>query len=94
MKTLELARAISTFVNGNGNDAMDELIGYIANDHRTLQQKFTKICVKWLEHMASRNDYEIDGRNQASRDMARKMVTNSDVAEQYGDEPSRYLPLI
>jgi len=39
-------------------------------EHRTLQQTFTKFMVERFLHMAS-EDYHTDGRNQASKDLAK-----------------------
>ena len=90
----ELAENISNFVNVMGNDKNEEFIVYMGIEHRTLQQAFTRLCVQWLEHMASLGDNRIDLRNQDSRDLAQKMLRSPEVLAEYGDEPSKYLRTI
>jgi hypothetical protein len=63
----ELTGIITDYLNvfsvddkiGKFNDAM-------SREHRTLQQSFTRLCIGWIEHVAS-DDYYTDGRNQASK---------------------------
>lgn len=45
----------------------------MSNQHRTLQQSFTRLCVDWLRHCGS-EEYRYDGRNEASHQMG-KAVT-------------------
>jgi len=40
------------------------------NQHRTLQQGFTRLCVAWLKRLAE-PDYHYDDRNKASVRLAR-----------------------
>lgn len=89
----ELAENISDFVNVMSRDN-SEFINAMAMEHPTLQQAFTRLCIQWLEHMASLRDHEIDARNKASRDMARALIESLDVQGIYGDTPSKYLPTI
>ena len=57
-------------------------------EHRTLQQSFTKLCAAWIYHCAS-DEYATDGRNEASHEVARRMV--KDFA---GENPADYLPMV
>ena len=43
-------------------------------EHRTLQQNFTKLCLSWLQHLASLEDRQFDGRNEASVEISRDML--------------------
>lgn len=57
------------------NSGMD-IKKYINNhlyDHRTLQQKFTSLCLGWVETVGASN-YGFDGRNQHSHEQCEKIV--------------------
>ena len=71
-KAQELAYQMSNFVNSFSSDHQ-EFISEMNKDHRTLQQSFTKLCLKWIEHCAS-DDYRHDLRNQDSHTTCKKMV--------------------
>ena len=43
----------------------------MSSRHRTLQQNFTRLCIKWLYHI-SKQEYDL--RNEASVKMAQKVV--------------------
>ena len=90
----ELAQNISRFVNTFARDKNDEFIEQMAVEHRTLQQAFTRLCLQWVEHMASLPDNRIDLRNEASRNVCRDLLTNAEMKEAYDEKPSRYLPTI
>lgn len=45
--------------------------------HRTMQQSFTRLCIEWLKTCAS-DDYHYDGRNEASHEVAKKLMTNEE----------------
>ena len=68
----ELVEQITDYVNtfslnpGAFNEAM-------SREHRTLQQSFTRLCLKWLENCAS-DDYRHDLRNQDSHDVCKAMI--------------------
>lgn len=44
----------------------------LSNHHRTMQQNFTRMCVSWLEHLASQDSF--DNRNEASVRIAKEFV--------------------
>lgn len=99
MKTAEEAvLAMSDFVNNFGVDekAFIEKMSY---EHRTLQQSFTKLCLKWLEFVAS-DEYRFDGRNEASHKVAKDLLAGwaglgvNEDGNRYDTPPSRYLPMI
>lgn len=71
-KAQNIAREMSNFVNSYSN-RNKEFNLEMANEHRTLQQSFTKLCLQWIEYVAS-DEYRTDGRNQDSHDVCQKMV--------------------
>lgn len=74
MTAQEVANGMSGFLN-NMCHSKNEFIKVMGNDHRTLQQEFTKLCFKWIEHCASEN-YCYDGRNEDSHRACKKIVEN------------------
>lgn len=57
----------------------------IGTEHRTLQQSFTRLCVRWLEHLSNQQNF--DGRNEASVRLAKTIFCS--IPEDY-----LYLPLV
>ena len=49
----------------------------MSNEHRTLQQSFTRLCIHWLCTCAS-DEYRYDGRNEASHEVAKALVESQD----------------
>lgn len=75
-QTKELVQQFTDYVN-SFNDKSQEFIQVIeamSHEHRTLQQSFTKLCLKWLEHCAS-DEYRTDGRNEDSQRIARELLS-------------------
>jgi len=69
-----VARTLSDFVNGMGND-VKEVVQELSIDHRTLQQGITRFCVAWLEECDRKHkaaDYDL--RNEASAELGMKFV--------------------
>ena len=84
-----------TSVGGSKQTVVDILFDYLnhsshhgefiedaANKHRTLQQCFIKLCVAWLEHLATLKEYQYDARNQDSVELA-KAITQTDAWEKH-----------
>jgi hypothetical protein len=71
-KAKNIAREMSYFVNSYSSDHK-EFINEMGKDHRTLQQSFTKLCLKWIEFVGS-DDYRHDLRNQDSHEVCQKMI--------------------
>jgi hypothetical protein len=72
METKEVVRTMSDFVNSfsvNHHEFCEEM----SKEHRTLQQSFTRLCLKWIEHVAS-EEYRTDGRNEASQKISRELL--------------------
>jgi hypothetical protein len=89
----EIQKEISNFVNSYGNRSSgEEFCKLMSNDHRTLQQNFTRLCLQWLETVAS-DDYRTDGRNEASKNIAQELIGNFQ-KEKCNILPSKYLPNI
>lgn len=55
---------VTDYVNTFG-DTHTEFIKNMELEHRTLQQSFTRLCLKWIEHVAS-EEYRYDLRNEQS----------------------------
>lgn len=62
------AETLSTLVNSFSFDA-EGVAKAMSNQHRTLQQAFTSLCIEWLKMCAS-DTYRTDGRNEASHNVA------------------------
>ena len=68
---IEAAKKISNMVNYSGGHGTDGFIQEMSNDHRTLQQSFTRLCLQWLEYIASTD--RVDGRNESSKKIAKQL---------------------
>lgn len=49
------------------------VIKAMTKQHRTLQQRFTRLCVTWLRVCGS-DDYSYDERNEASHKLGQKLT--------------------
>lgn len=87
-KEEEFAEVASNAVNpmGFSPERFAEAMG---RQHRTLQQNFTKICLAWIMHLASRRENQYDLRNEASVKVAKKILAG-EIKDQY----DLHLPLI
>lgn len=70
-KGKEFAKIVSDFVNGWNSNEINDFIAAMNNDHKTLQQSFTRLCVKWFFNLAEKENY--DSRNEASIELAKKL---------------------
>ena len=90
--------AVTDFVNGDSQN-IDLFAQLMENEHRTLQQLFTKLSMRWIENIA-RPDYRTDGRNIHSQQTAQKLMKGwkllrqQDEKETYEFQPSQWLPLV
>lgn len=83
----ELAQIVDEFCNGAGNKEYAEFTEQvITRTHRTLQQKIMRLMVLTIEAWANALDY--DARNEATVELARKIVKAT------GDKYDRFLPYI
>lgn len=68
------AETLSGFINVMGN-RIEDLVEHMAQDHRTLQQGFTRLAVAWLVRCAKmHDDGDFDGRNEVSAKLGKKFV--------------------
>ena|ERR1035438_4726519 len=85
----EIANKVADYINGCRTSKY--FIDGMNNQHRTLQQSFTRLCVDWIEHLASLNgkggDF-YDLRNQASVKFAKRLT------ETVTWQDGKYLPHI
>ena len=87
----EMAGEITDMLN-SFNFNQDEFNQAMSNEHRTLQQNFTRMCLKWIEHMATTDTRFTDHRNKDS------VLTSAALIEMFkskmGYLPSESLPNI
>lgn len=76
----ELAEAVAVAVNSYGFDGK-AFCSHMSNEHRTLQQSFTRLCIAWIRECAAFEDWQIDGRNEASVLACRKLTETLDANE-------------
>jgi hypothetical protein len=89
----EVVRDITNYINNTCVET-DEFVKEMSRQHRTLQQVFTQLCLKWIETCAS-DDYQHDLRNQASHEISKQIIESFQVASDFANsKPSNYLPLI
>jgi hypothetical protein len=70
---LQLADAMTDYVNTFSRDKGKEFIEGFCRQHNTLQQSSFRMMLELIEHMASDN-YQTDGRNDASKKTAKKLI--------------------
>lgn len=70
-RTEEVFNCMSDALN-RGMD-IKEFVERYTRDHRTLQQKFTSLCLAWVETVGSEN-YTFDGRNEYSHRQCAQIV--------------------
>lgn len=74
-KSAESAADFMEDFSNNYNCPMTSFIELMTRKHRTLQQTFTKLCLKWIEKVAS-PEYTYDGRNEASHKQCKRLLDN------------------
>ena len=95
----ELVEKITDFVNSYSLKS-EQFNEAMSREHRTLQQSFTRLCLKWIEYVAS-DEYRTDGRNEASHEICAQLLKGFNLAgirkdgtSDFNYKPSGYLPLI
>ncbi len=88
----EMVSEMTDFVNTFSMDSKEEFIKAMSCEHRTLQQSFTRLCLKWIEHCASQ-DYRFDGRNESTHTTCKAMV-EAFKEKKDNFNPSEFLPFI
>jgi hypothetical protein len=86
----DMVPAITDLVNNFGFDS-EKFNKMMSNEHRTLQQSFTRLCLKWLEHV-SNEEYRTDLRNESSKEISKEIVESFKAKKGY--KPSEYLRYI
>ena len=99
MKTEELVTKITDFINSYNCDEKG-FVEQMSREHRTLQQSFTRLMFKWIEHCAS-NDYHFDGRNEATHRTSKELIKAFAMYKEEQEpsywanvKPSDFLPLV
>jgi PhoPQ-activated pathogenicity-related protein len=69
----EMAEAITSYLNNFSQQPTEELVEALLRQHRTLQQSFSRFCLRWFERLAEA-PYGHDLRNEASVKLAQEIV--------------------
>jgi hypothetical protein len=67
----KLVNTISDNLNEYSFD-VEKFVSSMSCDHRTIQQKFTGLCLAWIDVVGS-SDYCFDGRNEFSHAQCEKI---------------------
>lgn len=70
--------AVSGMLNSFDRSRLTQFCNEMSMEHRTLQQTFTSLCLRWLRLCAS-EEYRVDGRNEASQRLARILLEGHDL---------------
>lgn len=90
----EIVDDITDMVNSYSTKNAEIFIEEMERQHRTLQQSFTRLCLKWIEYCADPS-YRTDGRNQMSHDVCYEILEMWKKEHGRGGfDPSQMLPLI
>jgi hypothetical protein len=84
MDTQKTVKDITEFVSSFSLN-QNEFNEVMSHEHRTKQQSFTRLCIKWLEHVSSA-DYKTDLRNDESKKVARELIETFE--KKHGYRPS------
>ena len=71
-KTETIVNDLTDYLNSFSNKS-PEFNLFMSSEHRTLQQSFTRLCLGWIEHVAS-DEYRTDGRNEGSKEICKKLL--------------------
>lgn len=89
----EMAGEMTDFVNTFSTEPRTDFIQAMANEHRTLQQSFTRLCIEWIEYCATQ-EYRTDGRNESTHQMCKALVQAYKEKQDTNLPLSKYLPFI
>jgi hypothetical protein len=93
-KIVNTVEEITNLVNSFDNKQVAEVfIGEMSRKHRTLQQSFTQLCLRWIEHCAS-DTYQTDPRNEDSKVVAKTLIDSYASLKGKDFKPSDYLRCI
>ena len=68
----EIAGVMTDMLNSYGTENIDTFIKKMLTEHRTLQQSFTRFCMKWVEAKAAVEYF--DGRDEQSVKLCREIL--------------------
>jgi FtsZ-binding cell division protein ZapB len=74
-KAIVAADAVSNLANVMSRQVPIDFLEIMSRDHRTIQQAFTRICLQWIELVAS-DEYRHDLRNEDSHKIAKQLIEN------------------
>jgi hypothetical protein len=77
----QFAEEMLSFLEDNSVIAMEAFLSKLAYGDRTLLQDFTRLCVGWLDYLADLPKSFYDLRNEASVELAVKMLAELDDEE-------------
>ncbi|MBR5355902.1 MAG: hypothetical protein IK121_03165 [Lachnospiraceae bacterium] len=69
MKAKDVAMGLNSF-----SFSPKEFCKEMSMEHRTLQQSFTRLCIEWLKTCGEMEDWQVDGRNETSREIGKKIL--------------------
>ena len=69
----EMAEDITNYLNNFSKTPTDELVEELLRQHRTLQQCFSRLCLRWFERVAEA-PHGFDLRNEASVGLAKEIM--------------------
>lgn len=75
----EAVKVMSDFVN-NMSLNEKEFAVLMSQEHRTLQQSFTNVCLAWMRELASKNEGQYDLRNEQSVKVAKEIIEKVEFA--------------
>ena len=85
-----LVNDITNFVNSYTADEK-QFIEQMSREHRTLQQSFTRLVLRWIEFCAS-EDYQYDLRNQDSHTICKTLVKSFREAMKLDEDDPNDIP--
>lgn len=91
----KVVEEVTHYVNSTSM-APEDFAKEMGRQHRTLQQAFTRVCLKWIEHCAS-EDYSHDLRNEESHKICKQMLdAYNETIPEYARKfsVSEFLPII
>ena len=73
----ECVKDIARMVNSFSFNPADVCKG-LTDEHRTLQQTFTSLCLEWIKLCGS-DEYRYDGRNEIAHNVCKELIDGHDV---------------
>lgn len=97
-KQMDSARKLTELITNHINTfSLGEKSRYfnyaMSIEHRTLQQSFTRLILKWLEFISS-DEYSTDARNEHSKKVAKILIKAFQTETGVETKPSDFLGII